>query len=101
VPALPALVFRFFWCTPDHKIRTIVLQVSNPWGRSVSRLLNPSLAYGLGGACSASSSAVPGLSATLCIALLTTLTIKRERRPLILICSYVGTTPKRRVRPSS
>jgi putative tricarboxylic transport membrane protein len=52
-----------------------------------------SLAYGLGGALLGIIVGVlPGLSATLCIALLTTLTIKLAPNDaiLILICSYVG-----------
>jgi putative tricarboxylic transport membrane protein len=53
-----------------------------------------SLAYGLGGALLGIIVGVlPGLSATLCIALLTTLTIKLSPNDaiLILICAYVGT----------
>jgi putative tricarboxylic transport membrane protein len=53
-----------------------------------------SLAYGLGGALLGIVVGVlPGLSATLCIALLTTLTIKLSPNDaiLILICAYVGT----------
>ncbi|HEX4325936.1 MAG TPA: tripartite tricarboxylate transporter permease [Burkholderiales bacterium] len=53
-----------------------------------------SIAYGLGGAfLGILVGCMPGLSATLCIALLTTLTIKMEANNaiLILICSYVGT----------
>jgi putative tricarboxylic transport membrane protein len=53
-----------------------------------------SLAYGLGGALlGIIVGCLPGLSATLCIALLTTLTIKMAPNDaiLILICSYVGT----------
>ena len=53
-----------------------------------------SIAYGLGGAfLGILVGCMPGLSATLCIALLTTLTIKMEANDaiLILICSYVGT----------
>ncbi|VTU37982.1 Tripartite tricarboxylate transporter TctA family protein [Variovorax sp. PBS-H4] len=52
-----------------------------------------SLVYGLGGALLGIIVGVlPGLSATLCIALLTTLTIKLAPNDaiLILICSYVG-----------
>ncbi|MEO6031820.1 MAG: tripartite tricarboxylate transporter permease [Burkholderiaceae bacterium] len=56
--------------------------------------LNPtSLAYGLGGALVGIVVGVlPGLSATLVIALLTTLTVKMRGNDaiLILICSYVG-----------
>src|SRR3954464_3851500 len=53
-----------------------------------------SIAYGLGGALlGIIVGCLPGLSATLCIALLTTLTIKLAPNDaiLILICSYVGT----------
>jgi putative tricarboxylic transport membrane protein len=53
-----------------------------------------SIAYGLGGALiGITVGCLPGLSATLCIALLTTLTIKMPAHDsiLILICSYVGT----------
>jgi len=53
-----------------------------------------SLAYGLSGALlGIIVGCLPGLSATLCIALLTTLTIKMAPNDaiLILICSYVGT----------
>ncbi|MDB5804832.1 MAG: tripartite tricarboxylate transporter TctA family protein [Betaproteobacteria bacterium] len=53
-----------------------------------------SIAYGLGGAfLGILVGCMPGLSATLCIALLTTLTLKMEANNaiLILICSYVGT----------
>src|SRR6201995_6129626 len=53
-----------------------------------------SLVYGLGGALlGIMVGCLPGLSATLCIALLTTLTIKLPPNDaiLILICSYVGT----------
>ncbi len=53
-----------------------------------------SIVYGLGGALiGITVGCLPGLSATLCIALLTTLTIKLEANNaiLILICSYVGT----------
>src|SRR6266852_9608780 len=52
-----------------------------------------SLTYGLGGALlGIIVGCLPGLSATLCIALLTTLTIKMAPNDaiLILICSYVG-----------
>ncbi len=52
-----------------------------------------SIAYGLGGAfIGIVMGILPGLSATLCIALLTTLTIKLQANDaiLILICSYVG-----------
>ena len=53
-----------------------------------------SIIYGLGGALTGIIvGCLPGLSATLCIALLTTLTIKLPTNDaiLILICSYVGT----------
>lgn len=53
-----------------------------------------SILYGLGGAfLGILVGCMPGLSATLCIALLTTLTLKMEANNaiLILICSYVGT----------
>lgn len=53
-----------------------------------------SIVYGLGGALiGIMVGCLPGLSATLCIALLTTLTIKLQANDaiLILICSYVGT----------
>src|SRR3954471_20485789 len=53
-----------------------------------------SIAYGLGGALlGIMVGCLPSLSATLCIALLTTLTIKLPANDaiLILICSYVGT----------
>ncbi len=53
-----------------------------------------SLAYGLGGALvGIIVGCLPGLSATLCIALLTTLTIKLPANDaiLVLVCSYVGT----------
>src|SRR6201991_5358035 len=53
-----------------------------------------SLAYGLGGALlGIIVGCLPGLSATLCISLLTTLRIKLAPNDaiLILICSYVGT----------
>ncbi|HEY4371680.1 MAG TPA: tripartite tricarboxylate transporter permease [Burkholderiales bacterium] len=53
-----------------------------------------SIMYGLGGAfLGILVGCMPGLSATLCIALLTTLTLKLPANDaiLILICSYVGT----------
>lgn len=57
--------------------------------------LNPlSIAYGMGGALiGIMVGCLPGLSATLCIALLTTLTIKLPANTaiLVLVCSYVGT----------
>ncbi len=64
-------------------------------GQAYLGFLNPtSIAYGLGGALiGIMVGCLPGLSATLCIALLTTLTIKLPANDaiLILICSYVGT----------
>jgi len=64
-------------------------------GQAYLSILNVySLAYGLGGALlGIIVGCLPGLSATLCIALLTTLTIKMAANDaiLILICSYVGT----------
>src|ERR1700709_2961010 len=64
-------------------------------GHAYLSILNVySLAYGLGGALlGIIVGCLPGLSATLCLALLTTLTIKMAPNDaiLILICSYVGT----------
>ncbi|MEJ0068096.1 MAG: tripartite tricarboxylate transporter permease [Pseudomonadota bacterium] len=64
-------------------------------GQAYWSFLNPtSIIYGLGGALiGITVGCLPGLSATLCIALLTTLTIKLPANDaiLILICSYVGT----------
>jgi putative tricarboxylic transport membrane protein len=64
-------------------------------GQAYLNILNVySLAYGLSGALlGIIVGCLPGLSATLCIALLTTLTIKMAPNDaiLILICSYVGT----------
>jgi TctA family transporter len=64
-------------------------------GQAYLNIMNVySLAYGLGGALlGIIVGCLPGLSATLCIALLTTLTIKMAPNDaiLILICSYVGT----------
>jgi putative tricarboxylic transport membrane protein len=64
-------------------------------GHAYLSILNvTSLAFGLGGALlGIMVGCLPGLSATLCIALLTTLTIKLPPNDaiLILICSYVGT----------
>ena len=54
----------------------------------------PSILYGLGGALTGIMvGCLPGLSATLCIALLTTLTVRMPANSaiLILVCSYVGT----------
>ncbi len=62
---------------------------------SYAGVLNPvSLGLGLGGALiGIVVGCLPGLSATLCIALLTTLTIKlpANNAILVLVCSYVGT----------
>jgi putative tricarboxylic transport membrane protein len=64
-------------------------------GQAYLSILNvSSIAYGLSGALlGIMVGCLPGLSATLCIALLTTLTIKLAPNDaiLILICSYVGT----------
>ena len=64
-------------------------------GQAYLSILNVySLTYGLSGALlGIIVGCLPGLSATLCIALLTTLTIKMVPNDaiLILICSYVGT----------
>src|SRR5438128_4046484 len=64
-------------------------------GQAYLGFLNPtSIAYGLGGALlGIMVGCLPGLSATLCIALLTTLTVKLPANDaiLILVCSYVGT----------
>ena len=64
-------------------------------GQAYLGFFNPtSIGYGLGGALiGIMVGCLPGLSATLCIALLTTLTIKLPANDaiLILICSYVGT----------
>ena len=63
-------------------------------GHAYLGFLNPlTLAYGLGGAfVGIIMGILPGLSATLAIALLTTLTIKLQANDaiLVLICSYVG-----------
>ena len=63
-------------------------------GRAYIGFLNPmTLLYGLGGAfVGIVMGILPGLSATLAIALLTTLTIKLQPNDaiLVLICSYVG-----------
>ena len=63
-------------------------------GRAYLSFMNPAtLAYGLGGAfVGIVMGILPGLSATLAIALLTTLTIKLQANDaiLVLICSYVG-----------
>src|SRR3954447_24038016 len=64
-------------------------------GQAYLSILNVySLAYGLSGALlGIVVGCLPGLSATLCIALLTTLTIKMAPNDaiLVLVCSYVGT----------
>jgi putative tricarboxylic transport membrane protein len=63
-------------------------------GQAYLSFMNPmTLAYGLGGAfVGIVMGILPGLSATLAIALLTTLTIKlpAQQAILVLICSYVG-----------
>ena len=63
-------------------------------GHAYLSFMNPlTLAYGLGGAfVGIVMGILPGLSATLAIALLTTLTIKLQTNDaiLVLICSYVG-----------
>src|SRR3569832_1635842 len=63
-------------------------------GNAYLSFMNPlTLLYGLGGAfVGIVMGILPGLSATLAIALLTTLTIKLEANQaiLVLICSYVG-----------
>jgi putative tricarboxylic transport membrane protein len=67
----------------------------NMLGHSYLSFINVwSITYGLGGAfLGILVGCMPGLSATLCIALLTTLTIKMQPNDaiLILICAYVGT----------
>src|SRR5437588_2501606 len=64
-------------------------------GKAYLSFLNPtSILYGLGGSLTGILvGCLPGLSATLCIALLTTLTVKLPANDaiLILVCSYVGT----------
>jgi putative tricarboxylic transport membrane protein len=64
-------------------------------GRAYLAVLNPSsILFGLAGSLTGVLvGCLPGLSATLCIALLTTLTIKLPANDaiLILVCSYVGT----------
>jgi putative tricarboxylic transport membrane protein len=64
-------------------------------GQAYLAVLNPtSIMFGLGGALTGILvGCLPGLSATLCIALLTTLTVKLPANDaiLILVCSYVGT----------
>jgi putative tricarboxylic transport membrane protein len=72
-----------------------MLQGLSELGHAYLGFLNiTSIVYGLGGALiGIIVGCLPGLSATLCIALLTTLTIKLPANDaiLILICSYVGT----------
>src|SRR5215472_11634277 len=64
-------------------------------GRAYLAVLNPwSILFGLAGSLTGVLvGCLPGLSATLCIALLTTLTTKLPANDaiLILVCSYVGT----------
>ena len=71
-----------------------MLQGLSDLGQAYLSFLNPlTLTYGLGGAfVGISMGLLPGLSATLAIALLTTLTIKLQTNDaiLVLICSYVG-----------
>jgi putative tricarboxylic transport membrane protein len=71
-----------------------MLQGLSDLGHAYLSFMNPlTLAYGLGGAfVGIVMGILPGLSATLAIALLTTLTIKFETNDaiLVLICSYVG-----------
>src|SRR3954465_4290156 len=71
-----------------------MLQGLQDLGAAYLSFMNPLiLLYGLGGAfVGIIMGILPGLSATLCIALLTTLTIKLQANDaiLVLICSYVG-----------
>ncbi|WP_427913625.1 tripartite tricarboxylate transporter permease [Ramlibacter sp. MMS24-I3-19] len=71
-----------------------MLQGLSDLGQAYLSFMNPlTLAYGLGGAfVGITMGMLPGLSATLAIALLTTLTIKLQTNDaiLVLICSYVG-----------
>lgn len=71
-----------------------MLQGLSDLGHAYLSFMNPlTLAYGLGGAfVGIVMGILPGLSATLAIALLTTLTIKLQANDaiLVLICSYVG-----------
>ncbi|HKB53738.1 MAG TPA: tripartite tricarboxylate transporter permease [Ramlibacter sp.] len=71
-----------------------MLQGLQDLGAAYLSFMNPlTLAYGLGGAfVGIIMGILPGLSATLAIALLTTLTIKLQTNDaiLVLICSYVG-----------
>ena len=71
-----------------------MLQGLSDLGHAYLGFLNvTTLAYGLGGAfVGIVMGILPGLSATLAIALLTTLTIKLQATDaiLVLICSYVG-----------
>jgi len=83
LPGSPALT-GFLSCWRSIRTRSSLSEHSDVY----------SLAYGLGGALlGIIVGCLPGLSATLCIALLTTLTIKMAPNDaiLILICSYVGT----------
>src|SRR6478609_4482605 len=72
-----------------------MLQGLSELGHAYLGFLNiTSIVYGLGGAfIGIMVGCLPGLSATLCIALLTTITIKlpANNAILVLICSYVGT----------
>src|ERR1700741_1611779 len=72
-----------------------MLQGLSELGHASLGFLNvTSIVYGLGGALiGIMVGCMPGLSATLCIALLTTATIKLPANDaiLVLICSYVGT----------
>src|SRR5881409_3183297 len=71
-----------------------MLQGLQDLGAAYLSFMNPlTLLYGLGGAfVGIIMGILPGLSATLAIALLTTLTIKLQANDaiLVLICSYVG-----------
>src|SRR3569832_1492643 len=71
-----------------------MLQGLQDLGAAYLSFMNPmTLLYGLGGAVVGIVMGIlPGLSATLAIALLTTLTIKLEANQaiLVLVCSYVG-----------
>ncbi|MFO1285746.1 MAG: tripartite tricarboxylate transporter permease [Rubrivivax sp.] len=71
-----------------------MLQGLADYGAAFASFMNPwTLLYGLGGAfVGIVMGILPGLSATLAIALLTTLTIKLQPNQaiLVLICSYVG-----------
>src|SRR3954463_13135195 len=71
-----------------------MLEGLESFGHAYIGFFNPtSILYALGGAFTGILvGCLPGLSATLCIALLTTLTIKLQANDaiLVLICSYVG-----------